>query len=109
MARSPAVALRFDFDEELIDFLKGVLGHVRRARGGRGRPLGKMPFAGGWSKESRCWWVLSTYWQEVSQSLLEKGITLTGPLANPRKVQEGFFERQQVWEVKKCAWRLTAG
>ncbi|HEX4052958.1 MAG TPA: hypothetical protein VHX86_01705 [Tepidisphaeraceae bacterium] len=53
--------------------------------------------------------MLSTYWQEVSQSLLEKGITLTGPLANPRKVQEGFFERQQVWEVKKCAWRLTAG
>ena len=94
MACSQAVALQFDFDEELIDFLKGVLGHIRRARSGRGRPLSKMPFAGGWSRASRCWWVLSTYWQEVRQALLDKGVTLTGPLANPRKVKEGFFERQ---------------
>lgn len=80
MIRSPAVALHFDFDEELIDFLKGTLGRVRVARG-RGRPLGKLPFAGGWSKASRCWWVLSTYWQEVRQALLDKGVTLSGPLA----------------------------
>ena len=105
MTRSPAVALRFEFDEELSDFLKGVLGRVRCARGGRGRPLSKMPFVGGWSKSSRCWWVLSTYWQEVRQALLDKDIMLAGPLANPRTVKEGFFARQQVWDVKKCEWR----
>lgn len=105
MIRSPAVALYFDFDEELIDFLKGTMRRVRFDRSGRGRPLSKLPFAGGWSKASRCWWVLRTYWQEVRQALLDKGVTLTGPLANPRMVKEGFFERRQVWDAKKCAWR----
>lgn len=102
---SAAVALRFEFNEELIGYLKGVLKKVRYARSGRGRPLSKMPWAGGWSKASRCWWVLSTYWEQVRQALLDKGINLTGPLANPRKVREGFFEREQVWDVKRCEWR----
>ena len=102
---SPAVALRFDFNAELIDYLKGVLKRVRHFRSGRGRPLSKMSWAGGWSKASRCWWVLSTYWPEVRKVLLSKGVELTGPLAHPRKVKKGFFPREQVWDVKKCAWR----
>jgi hypothetical protein len=102
---SPAVALRFDFNEELIDYLKTTLKRVRRARSGRGRPLSKMPWAGGWSKASQCWWVLSTYWEEVRQALLDKGVKLTGTLAHPRKVKQGFFEREQTWDVKRCEWQ----
>lgn len=102
---SPAISLRFDFNEELIIYLKGVLKSVRHARGGRERPLSKIPLAGGWSKASRCWWVLSTYWEQVRQALLDKGVKLAGPLANPRTVKEGFFERNQVWDVKRCEWR----
>jgi hypothetical protein len=102
---SPAIALRFDFNEELINYLKGILKKVRQFRSGRGRPLSKMPWAGGWSMASRCWWVLSTYWPEVRQALLNEGVELTGPLAHPHKAKEGFFPREQVWDVKKCAWR----
>ena len=40
-----------------------------------------------------------------STILLDKGVDLTGPLANPRKVKEGFFEREQVWDVNRCEWR----
>jgi hypothetical protein len=102
---SLAVALRFDFNEELINYLKRVLKNARHARSGRRRPLSKMPFAGGWSKASRCWWILSTYWEQVRQSLMKKGVKLTGSLAHPRKVKEGFLKREQVWDVKKCEWR----
>jgi len=102
---SEAIALHFDFDRELIDVLKGVLHHVRWTKICRGQPLGRMPVAGGWSKASRSWWVLSGYWEDVRQTLLDKGVTLTGPLANPRTVRDGFFERLQVWDVKQCKWR----
>lgn len=103
--RSPAVALRFDFNEELIDYLKGLLKSLRQAQSGRGRPLSKLPWAGGWSKTSRCWLVLGTYWVQVRQAFLDNGVKLTGPVAHPRKVKEGFFEREQVWDVKRCEWR----
>jgi hypothetical protein len=39
------------------------------------------------------------------QALLDKGVKLTGPLAHPGKRKEGFFECEQVWTVKECAWR----
>jgi hypothetical protein len=105
MTRTPAVALRFEFDQELIDFLKSVSAAARRARTGRNRPLSKMPWAGGWSEASRCWWALSTYWPKVRQALLDKGVTLTGSLANPRNVKERGFGRLQIWNAKGCAWR----
>jgi hypothetical protein len=105
MTPSPAVALRFDYDAELVEFLKTTFHRARHARSGRARPFSRTLKAGGWSEKSRCWWVRSSYWQQVRQALLEKGVELTGPLVHPRKVREGFFEREQVWDVKKCEWR----
>jgi hypothetical protein len=97
---SPAVALRFYFDQDLIDFLKSLFRRVHTARGGG-------PWPGGWAPTSKCWYVRSTHWEEVRQALLEEEIELTGPLAHPRTVKEGFgfFEREQVWDVKRCVWR----
>jgi hypothetical protein len=45
----PAVALHFAYDAELVELLKNVL-HRQRTRS---------PWAGGWSKRSRCWWVIA--------------------------------------------------
>ena len=56
----PAVSLQFEFNQELIDFLKSTLNRWRNASGGRGRPLSKMPWVFGWSKSTGWWWVLST-------------------------------------------------
>ncbi|HWB14140.1 MAG TPA: hypothetical protein VG826_33245 [Pirellulales bacterium] len=104
MTPSPAIALRFDFDAELVELLKTIFHRARCSRSGRGRPFSRTPKAGGWSKKSGCWWVRSNYWVQVRQSLLDNGVRLSGPLANPRNVKDGFFERQQVWHVKHCAW-----
>ena len=101
---SPAVALRFDFNEELIDCLKGVLKSVRQTRSGRDRPHSRMPWAGGWSKTSRCWWCSARTGRRCVRRP-NKGVKLTGPVAHPQKVMEGFFEREQVWDVKRCEWR----
>lgn len=105
MAGSPAVSLRFDYDAELIEFLKSSFRSARHARSGRGRPYSRILQAGGWSGKSRCWWVRSTYWIEVRKALLEKGVALTGPLAHPKKVKRGFFlVKEQSWDAKRCAW-----
>lgn len=110
---SPAIALKFDYDRELIDLVKGILGAVPRSGRGRGRSYG-------WSKPSRCWWVRSYFWPEVRQALLAEGVHLTGQRAHPKTVVdsrikgEGFFakeelfERQQEWDSNACKWRWTA-
>ena len=105
MTPSPAIALRFDYDTELVAFLKATFHRARHSRSGRGRPFSRTLKAGGWSAKSRCWWVRSIYWEQVRRALLDEGVKLTGPLANPQKVKQGFFDRQQVWDVKKCDWR----
>jgi hypothetical protein len=94
-AHSPAVALRFQFNQGLIDMLKAILRSVHHS---------KMPWAGGWSKKSRCWWVRSTDWEQVRQALLDRGVELTGPLAHPG-TKDGFFEREQTWDANRCEWR----
>src|SRR5579863_4483873 len=79
-AHSPAVALRFDFDAELVGLLKTLFHGLRHSRRSRGQLRSHTVTAGGWSDKSRCWWVRSTYWQQVRQALLDKGVKLVGPL-----------------------------
>jgi hypothetical protein len=105
MIPSPAVALHFDPDRELIKFLKIVLLQARHSRSGKRRPFSEILKAGDWSPASRCWWVRSTYWIQVREALLDKGIKLIGPLAHPGKRKKGFYKREQVWNVKACAWQ----
>ena len=102
---SPAVALRFNYDEGLVELLKTILSRARCSSSGRGRPLSKIPYAGGWSEPSHCWWVRSTYWEQVREALLNEGVELHGPLAHPGKRKSGFFEEEQLWSVQDCEWR----
>ena len=106
---SPAVALHFDFDRELIALLKNILQKARLSRSRKGRPLSVIPEAGGWSAVSRCWWVRSTFWIEVREALLGKDIKLIGPLARPAKRKTLFFEHEQVWNDETCAWEWPEG
>jgi hypothetical protein len=102
------VALRFDYNEVLIEFIKKRLTASRGARGGKGRPLSKMAWAYGWSKGSSCWWVLGTYWEGFRKELLDQGVTLVGPLAHPKAKTGGFFPHlngEQKWDSKRCEWR----
>ena len=90
----PSVALRFAYDAEVVELLKNVL-HRQRSRS---------PWAGGWSKGSRCWWVTSCFWPAVRSALIKEGVELNGPAAHPGKRQVGFFEEDQKWDVKDGAW-----
>lgn len=104
MTPSPAVAVSFERDAELEKLLNLICYRARESRRHRGRPLRRAPKAGDWSKKSRCWWVRSSYWVQVRQALLENNVTLSGPLAHPRTVRQGFFDRQQTWDMKRCVW-----
>jgi hypothetical protein len=102
---APAVALRFDYDPDVVTTVKGIFHSVRYGRSGRGRPVSHIPQVGGWSKRSKCWWVRSTFWPEVRQVLLGKGIALVGPAAHPGQRKVGLFERTEVWDSQACVWR----
>lgn len=105
MQQSPAVALRFLYDADLVVLLKAIFHRARHSRARRHGPFSRTLKAGGWSPSSRCWWVRSSYWEQIRKALLENGVKLCGPLAHPRKVTHGFFEREQIWDIKKCMWR----
>lgn len=102
---SPAVALRFAYDSDLVALVKSILRRVRHSCSGRGRPLSKIPLAGDWSKPSKCWWVRSSHWPEVRNQLLAAGVKLEGKVAHPGRRKIGFFKDPQVWDVRACNWR----
>jgi hypothetical protein len=71
---SDVLALRFDYNPELLQVLKDAL---------RARKPQKPSEVGWWSGTFRCWLVTSDNWPKIRRSLLNAGVQLTGPEAFP--------------------------
>src|SRR5438093_599151 len=85
--RGQAVALKFQYDREMIEALKAIL---NRYRVGYSQQTRKPAYqAGGWLPEMRVWYVAKEIWGPVSEELLAKGHGLVQVFA-----QEAFFGKQ---------------
>jgi hypothetical protein len=83
--RSEKIALRFDFDEELVGHLKGILREVRRAQ---------EEVAGGWYAPLKIWFVEPAAWPEVRRRLEELGCTFQGSEQGVLPAPERAWVRQ---------------
>ena len=83
--RTEKIALRFDFDGELVERLKGILREVRQAPG---------EAAGGWVKPLKIWFVEPAAWPEVRRQLEELGCTFQGSETEVLPAAERAWVRQ---------------
>jgi hypothetical protein len=83
--QSVKIALRFDFDEELVESLKRILREVRQA---------PAETAGGWYPPLRIWFVEPCAWPEVRRRLEELGCSFQGSEADELPAPERAWVRQ---------------